>query len=474
MQQRGAVSAPRIRPQGHAGVPSCQPDCLHSKSRFSAKFLRRPRSVREMSPGVMVQRPSPTRQNKLRSKHSAAKQPPTPMLSLAYIHRWTAQDFNADLRGAVLPLGNTVGQSSTHRTLSVFSNPTSRCGSNGLGSGASEAYNSRSPRAGTLGRINALAAPNVPQAGFCVRIRRHRTAGRPRRDRANGEEQARPHRSGAARCLQRGGLRLHPGRHADPSIAGLAGRQQSQQGIGSAHPCRAADMKVGTPLSQAFARCGGFSLRSTSYRCWPTDVPGNGHRARLLHDLPETGPLDPKKALGPADLPVRSHHPRGGAGRVSGDLRHIRVRAVTRNDGIRVAGLDAAVGTHRRLGAGQRTGAPSRSSSIRRGKRPEPSASRQHSRTPSVYRFDGIQTALSPEPEPAAPGPRRSERPTPGFANFLLFVPPSHVRSSVSSIYHSRAFSVERRRQKGIGIQTANTWAKTIDDVSAFLGSAGD
>lgn len=206
----------------------------------------------------MVQRPSPTRQNKLRSKHSAAKQPPTPMLSLAYIHRWTTQDFKADLRGAVLPLGNTVGQSSTHRTLSVFSNPTSRSGSNGLGSGASEAYNSRSPRAGTLGRINALAAPNVPQAGFCVRIRPHRTAGRPRRDRANGEEQARPHRSGAARCLQRAGLRLHPGRHADPSIAGLAGRQHSQQGIGSAHPCRAADMKVGTPLSQAFARCGGL------------------------------------------------------------------------------------------------------------------------------------------------------------------------------------------------------------------------
>ncbi len=59
-------------------------------------------------------------------------------------------------------------------------------------------------------------------------------------------------------------------------------------------------------------------------------------------------------------------------------------------------------------------------------------------------------------------------RPTPGFANIILF------ESAASATYHAGVFSLERRFRAGIGFRAAYTWAKSIDDVSAFLGSAGD
>ena len=59
-------------------------------------------------------------------------------------------------------------------------------------------------------------------------------------------------------------------------------------------------------------------------------------------------------------------------------------------------------------------------------------------------------------------------RPTPGFANIALF------ESGASSTYHSGVFTLERRFASGAGFRAAYTWAKSIDDVSAFLGSAGD
>ena len=59
-------------------------------------------------------------------------------------------------------------------------------------------------------------------------------------------------------------------------------------------------------------------------------------------------------------------------------------------------------------------------------------------------------------------------RPTPGFANIALF------ESGASSTYHSGIFTLERRLAAGAGFRAAYTWAKSIDDVSAFLGSAGD
>ena len=59
-------------------------------------------------------------------------------------------------------------------------------------------------------------------------------------------------------------------------------------------------------------------------------------------------------------------------------------------------------------------------------------------------------------------------RPTPGFANIVLF------ESGASSTYHSGVLSLERRFGGRAGFRAAYTWAKSIDDVSAFLGSAGD
>ncbi len=61
-----------------------------------------------------------------------------------------------------------------------------------------------------------------------------------------------------------------------------------------------------------------------------------------------------------------------------------------------------------------------------------------------------------------------ARRPTPGFANIVLF------ESGASSTYHSAVLSAERHFAKGFGVRAAHTWSKSIDDVSAFLGSAGD
>ena len=65
-------------------------------------------------------------------------------------------------------------------------------------------------------------------------------------------------------------------------------------------------------------------------------------------------------------------------------------------------------------------------------------------------------------------GPVDPRRPTAGFANIVLF------ESGASSIYHSGVFSLERRFTGGAGFRAAYTWAKSIDDVSAFLSSDGD
>ncbi len=70
------------------------------------------------------------------------------------------------------------------------------------------------------------------------------------------------------------------------------------------------------------------------------------------------------------------------------------------------------------------------------------------------------------------PGPGDGEvderRPIAGYANISLF------ESGASSTYHSGVFTLERRFDAGTGFRVAYTWAKSIDDVSAFLGSAGD
>ena len=65
-------------------------------------------------------------------------------------------------------------------------------------------------------------------------------------------------------------------------------------------------------------------------------------------------------------------------------------------------------------------------------------------------------------------GPVDSRRPTPGFANIALF------ESGASSTYHSAVFGLERRFGDSLGFRAAYTWAKSIDDVSAFLASDGD
>ncbi len=69
-----------------------------------------------------------------------------------------------------------------------------------------------------------------------------------------------------------------------------------------------------------------------------------------------------------------------------------------------------------------------------------------------------------------APGPGEIDprRPTAGFANIVLF------ESGASSTYHSGVLALERRFGGRAGFRATYTWAKSIDDVSAFLGSAGD
>ena len=111
----------------------------------------------------------------VRCKHSATKRPPRPMLSLAYIYCWTAQDFKAGLRGAVLPQFTSAtiekfancawrveavipwtiqatpsGDPPRTGPLGVLSDPASRNSCSWPGWGTSEAARSQSKRAGTL------------------------------------------------------------------------------------------------------------------------------------------------------------------------------------------------------------------------------------------------------------------------------------------------------------------------------------
>ncbi len=71
------------------------------------------------------------------------------------------------------------------------------------------------------------------------------------------------------------------------------------------------------------------------------------------------------------------------------------------------------------------------------------------------------------QPAPGA-GEVDARRPVGGFANIALF------ESGASSTYHSGVLTLERRFHAGTGFRFAYTWAKSIDDASAFLGSAGD
>ena len=71
------------------------------------------------------------------------------------------------------------------------------------------------------------------------------------------------------------------------------------------------------------------------------------------------------------------------------------------------------------------------------------------------------------QPAPGA-GEVDSRRPTPGFANIVLF------ESGAASSYHSGVATMERRFGQLVGFRAAYTWAKSIDDVSAFLSSSGD
>lgn len=71
------------------------------------------------------------------------------------------------------------------------------------------------------------------------------------------------------------------------------------------------------------------------------------------------------------------------------------------------------------------------------------------------------------QPSPGG-GEVDARRPIGGFANVALF------ESGASSTYHSGVFTLERRLHRGAGFRAAYTWAKSIDDVSAFLASAGD
>ena len=71
------------------------------------------------------------------------------------------------------------------------------------------------------------------------------------------------------------------------------------------------------------------------------------------------------------------------------------------------------------------------------------------------------------QPAPGA-GEVDARRPTPGFANIVLF------ESGASSSYHSGVLALERRFGGIAGFRAAYTWAKSIDDASAFLGSSGD
>lgn len=71
------------------------------------------------------------------------------------------------------------------------------------------------------------------------------------------------------------------------------------------------------------------------------------------------------------------------------------------------------------------------------------------------------------QPAPGA-GDVDPRRPTQGYANIVLF------ESGASSVYHSGVLTLERRFSGTAGVRAAYTFAKSIDDVSAFLSSSGD
>jgi hypothetical protein len=71
------------------------------------------------------------------------------------------------------------------------------------------------------------------------------------------------------------------------------------------------------------------------------------------------------------------------------------------------------------------------------------------------------------QPAPG-PGDVDSHRPIPGVAHVALF------ESAANSSYHSAQLSLDRRFGGSLTFSSAFTWAKSIDNASAFLNTAGD
>jgi outer membrane receptor protein involved in Fe transport len=71
------------------------------------------------------------------------------------------------------------------------------------------------------------------------------------------------------------------------------------------------------------------------------------------------------------------------------------------------------------------------------------------------------------QPTPA-PGDIDSRRPLQGFADILF------VESQASSSYHGLQLGAVRRHARGLSFRAAYTWAKSMDDASAFLATDGD
>ena len=69
---------------------------------------------------------------------------------------------------------------------------------------------------------------------------------------------------------------------------------------------------------------------------------------------------------------------------------------------------------------------------------------------------------------PPGPGPIDPRRPIPGYGDILL------VEPAASSTYHALQLSAVRRPSRRLSLRGAYTFAKSMDDASAFLATDGD
>jgi hypothetical protein len=69
---------------------------------------------------------------------------------------------------------------------------------------------------------------------------------------------------------------------------------------------------------------------------------------------------------------------------------------------------------------------------------------------------------------PPGPGDIDSRRPIQGFADILF------IESQAKSSYHALQLGAVRRHARGLSFRAAYTWAKSLDDASAFLATDGD